>query len=69
MQAKSVLYMAQLEVYLNNNTGLQKNSLRINFQYSVGFSPSEYECESLFFPSRPEFPKFYNKGVKINKIG
>ena len=31
-----------------NNTGLQKKFPRINFQYLVSFSPSEYEYENLF---------------------
>ena len=30
---------------------------RINFQYSVNFSPAEYKYECLFFPSRLDFPK------------
>ena len=52
-----------------NYTGLQKKISMINFQYSVSFSPAEYEYTSHFFASRPDFPKFYNKGLKINKIG
>ena len=55
--------------FTKNNTGLQKNFLRINSQDSVRFSPAEYEYESLFFPSRPDFPKFCDKGLNINKIG
>ena len=42
---------------------------RINFQDSVRFSSAEYEYESRFFPSRPDFPKFYDKDLNINKIG
>ena len=52
-----------------DNTGLQKNFPRIRFQYSVSFSPAEYEFESHFFPSRQYFPKIYDKCLKINKIG
>ena len=52
-----------------NNTGLQKKFPRTNFQDSVMFSPAEYEYESRLFPSRPDFPKFYDKGLNINKIG
>ena len=55
--------------YQNHYTGLQKNFPRINFQYPVSFSPSEFEYESHFFPSRLDFPKNYDKGLKINKIG
>ena len=44
-------------------SGMQKN------QYSVSLFPAEYEYESNFFPSRPDFPKFYDKRLKINKIG
>ena len=47
-----------------NNTGLQKNFLRINFQYSYSFSPAEYEYESHFFPSRLDFPENYDRGLK-----
>ena len=36
------------------------------FQYSVSLSPAEYEYENHFFPSRPDFPKLYDNGVKIN---
>ena len=53
----------------NNNNGLQKNYRKINFQYSVIFPPAEYEYENHFFPSRPDFPKFYDKCLKNNKIG
>ena len=53
----------------NDYTGLQKKFPRISFQYSVSFFPAEYEYESHFFPSRPESPKFYDKGLKISKIG
>ena len=52
-----------------NNTGLQKKISRKFFQYSVSFSLAEYEYESHFFISRPDFPKFYDKILKINKIG
>ena len=50
-------------------TDLQKKFPGINFQDSIRFSAAEYEYESRFFPSRPDFPKFYDKGLKINKIG
>ena len=49
-------------------TALQKKP-RINFQYSVSFSPAEYRYESHFLPSRPVFQKFYDKDLKINRIG
>ena len=52
-----------------NYAGLQKNIPKINFQYLVSFPPAEYEYENHFFPSLPDFPKFYDKGLKINKIG
>ena len=32
------------------------------------FSPAEYEYESHYFPSRLDFPKKYDKYLKINKI-
>ena len=51
------------------NTGLQKVFPIINFHYSVSFSPTEYEFESHFFPSRLDFPKICGKVLKINKIG
>ena len=50
-------------------TGLQKKIPRKNFLDSVRFFPAEYEYKSRFFPSRPDFPKFYDKGLNINKIG
>ena len=49
--------------------GLQKKFPRINFQYLVSLNPAEYEYESHFFASRQDFPKFYDKGLKTNKIG
>ena len=49
------------------NTGLQKKFPSIICQYSVSFFPAEYEYETYFFPTRPDFPKFYDKGLKINK--
>ena len=49
-------------------TGLQKKFPKINFRYSISFSPAEYESESNFFLSRPDLTKFYDKGLKINKI-
>ena len=52
-----------------DNTGLQKKIYEINFQYSVSFSPVEFEYENSFFSSHPDFPKMYDKGLKINKIG
>ena len=55
-------------VVRKHNTGLQKKFPRMNFQYFVSFFPAEYDYESHFFPSRPDFPKFYDKGLKINKI-
>ena len=54
---------------VENYTGLQKNFPIINFQYSVSFSPAEYEYESHFFPLRLDFPNNYDKGLKIIKIG
>ena len=51
------------------NTGLQKNLPRINSQYSVSFPQAEYEYESHFFPSRLDFPKNYDKCLKVKKIG
>ena len=65
LNAQSVL----CSLYVNHYTGLQKNIPRMSFQYSLSFSPAEYEYESHFFPSRPAFPKFYDKGPRINKIG
>ena len=56
---------AQVAIY----TVLQKKIPRIYFQYSVSFPPAEYEYVSHFFPSRPVLPKFYDEGLKINKIG
>ena len=41
---------------------------RIKFRYSVRFSPADYEYESHFFPSRQDFPKFYDKGLEVSKI-
>ena len=53
----------------SDNTGLQKNFPIIKFLYSVSFFPAEYKNKSHFFPSRLDFPKNYDKGLKINKIG
>ena len=51
-----------------DNTGLQKKKFpRIIFQFSVSFSPAEYEYENHFFQSRLDFSKKYDKGLKINK--
>ena len=47
---------------------LQKKSQELFFQYSVTFSPAEYDYESHFFSSRPDFTNFYDKGLKFNKI-
>ena len=47
----------------------KKKIQRIRLQYSVSFSPAEHEYESHFFPSRQDFPKIYDKGLNINKIG
>ena len=66
---RDVIGPPQLEAVCTDNTGLKKNFPRINFQYSVSFSPAEYEYEGHFFPSRPDFPKFYDKSLKIIKIG
>ena len=52
-----------------NNTGLQKIFPRINFQYSLRFSPAEYEYINHFFPARPDFPKNFVKGLKITLNG
>ena len=51
------------------NTGMQKKITILSFQYSVSFSPAEYEYVSHFFQCRPDFPKFYDKGLIINKTG
>ena len=47
----------------------EKNSKEFFFHYSVRFLPAEYEYESKFFTSRPDFQKVYDKGLKNNKIG
>ena len=47
----------------------RKKIPRIKFQYSISFTPAKYEYESHLFPSRPDFSIFFNKGLKINKIG
>ena len=65
---ESLLYIIH-KIWYSYNTGLQKIFPRINFHYSVSFSPDEYEYESHLFLSRLEFQKFYDKGLKINKIG
>ena len=44
----------------------KKKIPRINFQNPVSFSHAEYENESRFIRSRPYFPNFYDKGLKIN---
>ena len=62
-----LVYVSLRIMHMHYYTGLQKNSLRINFQYSVSFSPTEHEYESQFFPSRLDFPKNYDNGLKINK--
>ena len=54
---------------LQNHWPAKKIFPRINFHTSVSFSPAEYKFESIFFPSRPDFPKNYDKGLKINKLG
>ena len=46
----------------------KKKFPRVNFWHSISFSPAEYEYEKHFFPSRQDFPTFYDKGLKINKI-
>ena len=51
-----------------DNTSLQKEFPRSNFPYSVSFSSAEKDYESHFFASHTDVPKFYDKGVKINKI-
>ena len=33
--------------------------------HSDSFFPAEYEYVNHFFPARPDFPKFYVKGLKI----
>ena len=53
---------------LIDNTGLLKKIPSINFQYSDKFSPAKYEFDTNFFPSHPDSLKFYDKGLKINKI-
>ena len=49
------------------NTGQPKKFKRKKFRSSDSFSPAEYEYES-FFLSSPDFPKFLDIGLKINKI-
>ena len=51
-----------------HNTGLQTKIQGINFQFSVSFYSADYEYERHFFSSRPDFPRFHDKGLKINKI-
>ena len=51
------------------NTGQQKKKKTgIKFKCSDSFSPAEYENESYSFSSGPDSAKFYDKGLKINKI-
>ena len=50
-----------------DNTGLQKNFPRIRFQYSVSFFPAEFEYESHFLSSRPDFPKLHDEDLKSIK--
>ena len=45
------------------------NFSRQYFQYSVILSPAQHEYENRFFPSSTDFPKLYDKGLKINKSG
>ena len=52
-----------------NYTSLHKKTQAINFQYSVSFYSVEYDYESHFIPPGPHFPKFHEKGPKINKKG
>ena len=56
-------------VWKINYTSLQKNFPRLNFPYSVIFSPAEYEYERHVFTSRLDFPQKYDEGLKNNKIG
>ena len=50
-----------------NNYDLQKIP---NIWFSIlSLSPVEYEYENHFFLSRPDFPKFFHKGLKVNKTG
>ena len=42
-------------------TGLQNKIPGIKFQYSVNVSFAEYEHESHFFPTLPDFPNFFDK--------
>ena len=37
----------------------------LNLQYSVSFSPVENEYGNNFFPSRPDFPKSFDKVLKF----
>ena len=55
--------------WLISTQACKKKFPRINFQHSVSFSSAEYKYESHFFPSRPDFPKFYDTGLKVNKTG
>ena len=41
----------------------------MKFQCSDSFSPAEYEYKCHFFPSRPNFPKNDDKGLKMKKMG
>ena len=38
---------------------------RRKVHHSGSFFPAEYEYVNNFFPARPDFPKFYVKGLKI----
>ena len=51
-----------------DNTGLQKKkSEEQSFNVAVSFCPADYEYESHFISSYPDFPKFYDKSLKLKK--
>ena len=70
LQIKALINsIQQISKPLLDYTVLQKKFPRVNFQYSVSFSPVQYEYENPLFPTRLDFPKFFDKVQKINKIG
>ena len=58
-----------MQIYMGSLHWPAKKSPRIIFQYSLSFFPAEYEYESHFFLSRPDFPKLCDKGLKIKEKG
>ena len=69
IQALYLLCMTQLDDIPHHYHWPAKKFPRMNFQYSVSFSPAEYKYERHFFPILSKFLKFYDKCLKINKIG